>query len=42
MIRAWGTSASHKGMGITAGHWEVFLGYLHATRDKFKVPQRER
>ena len=34
--------ASHKGMGISASDWELFLGHLKATLDKFKVPQRER
>ncbi len=33
---------SHKGMGISAGDWEIFLGHVHATLEKFKVPERER
>ena len=33
---------SHKGMGITASDWEVFLGHLRATLDKFRVPDAER
>jgi hemoglobin len=33
---------SHKGMGITNGDWERFLGHLRATLDKFKVPDGER
>jgi hemoglobin len=33
---------SHKGMGITVGDWEAFLGHLYATLDRFQVPERER
>ena len=33
---------SHKGMGISTGDWEVFLGHLRATLDKFRVPDGER
>lgn len=33
---------SHKGMGISARDWEVFLGHLLATLDKFQVPEQER
>ena len=33
---------SHKGMGITKGDWDRFLGHLRATLDKFKVPDDER
>jgi hemoglobin len=33
---------SHKGMGITASDWEVFLGHMRATLDKFRVPDAER
>ena len=33
---------SHKGMGITARDWEVFIGHVQATLNKFKVPVRER
>jgi hemoglobin len=33
---------SHKGMGITARDWDVFMGHVRATLDKFGVPVRER
>jgi hemoglobin len=33
---------SHKGMGISAGDWEIFLGHLRATLDAFRVPDGER
>jgi hemoglobin len=32
----------HRGMGITAGDWEIFLGHLGATLEKFRVPDAER
>ena len=35
-------AASHRGMGISARDWEIFLGHLHATLDKFRVPEQER
>jgi hemoglobin len=35
-------TVSHKGMGITASDWDVFLGHARATLDKFNVPERER
>lgn len=35
-------AASHKGMGISVGDWEKFLGHLHATLDRFQVPEQER
>jgi hemoglobin len=35
-------ATSHKGMAISAGDWEVFLGHLRATLDKFRVPDGER
>jgi len=35
-------ATSHKGMGISAKDWEIFLGHLHATLDKFQVPTQER
>src|SRR6266568_954679 len=35
-------ATSHKGMGISARDWEVFLGHLRATLDKFGVPDGER
>ena len=34
--------SSHKGMGISARDWELFLGHLRATLDRFQVPERER
>ena len=33
---------SHKGMGISASDWEIFLRHVHATLDKFQVPGAER
>lgn len=33
---------SHKGMGVSAKDWEVFVGHLDATLHKFQVPDRER
>jgi hemoglobin len=33
---------SHKGMGITARDWDVFIGHVHETLNKFGVPARER
>ena len=33
---------SHKGMGISVRHWEIFLGHVHATLDRFQVPGQER
>jgi hemoglobin len=35
-------ATSHKGMGISARDWEIFLGHLHATLDRFQVPEQER
>jgi hemoglobin len=35
-------TTSHKGMGISARDWDVFIGHLHATLNKFGVPARER
>jgi hemoglobin len=35
-------ATSHKGMGISAKDWEIFLGHLRATLDKFQVPEKER
>ncbi len=35
-------AASHKGMGISARDWDLFLGHLRATLDKFRVPEQER
>jgi hemoglobin len=33
---------SHEGMGIRARDWDVFLGHVHTTLNKFGVPARER
>jgi hemoglobin len=35
-------TTSHRGMGITARDWDVFIGHLHDTLNKFGVPARER
>ena len=35
-------ATSHKGMGISARDWEIFLGHVQATLDTFQVLQRER
>jgi len=35
-------TTSHKGMGISARDWEIFLGHLRATLDRFQVPEKER
>ncbi len=35
-------TTSHKGMGISGKDWDVFLGHLRATLDRFKVPEAER
>jgi hemoglobin len=33
---------SHRGMGISEGDWQAFLGHLEATLDTFEVPPAER
>ena len=33
---------SHKGMGISADDWLIFIGHLNATLDKFDLPPQER
>ena len=33
---------SHVGMGISVKDWEVFVGHVRATLDKFQVPDGER
>lgn len=33
---------SHKGMAISAGDWDAFIGHLNATLDEFQVPEPER
>ena len=33
---------SHRGMGIDAEDWSVFVNHLNATLDKFEVPAEER
>lgn len=35
-------TTSHKGMGVSAEDWDSFVDHLHATLDKFQVPNRER
>ena len=35
-------ATSHRGMGVGARDWEAFLGHLHATLDRFQVPEHER
>lgn len=35
-------AASHKGMGISTRDWDLFLGHVRATLDKFQVPEQER
>ena len=35
-------TTSHKGMGISARDWDVFLGHLRATLNRFQVPEQER
>lgn len=34
--------ATHKGMGVTARDWAIFLGHLQAQMDQFQVPEPER
>lgn len=33
---------SHKGMGISEGDWQAFLGHLSSTLDAFHAPPQER
>jgi len=33
---------THRGMRISDGDWQAFLGHLNATLDHFSVPERER
>jgi hemoglobin len=33
---------SHRGLGITDRDWQIFLGHLSATLDRFKVPATEK
>ncbi|HHH45259.1 MAG TPA: group 1 truncated hemoglobin [Gammaproteobacteria bacterium] len=33
---------SHRGMGISATDWDLFMGHLNATLDHFELPARER
>jgi hemoglobin len=33
---------THEGMGITAADWEISMGHLEATLDRFAVPSPER
>lgn len=32
---------SHKGMGITASDWDIFIGHLNATLEIFQLPAQE-
>ena len=32
---------SHKGMGVTASDWDIFIGHLNATLDIFQLPAQE-
>lgn len=34
-------ATSHRGMRISAGDWDAFLGHLRATLSAFEVPPRE-
>ncbi|HEV8632469.1 MAG TPA: group 1 truncated hemoglobin [Thermoanaerobaculia bacterium] len=34
--------SSHQGMGISEENWKAAAGYLVATLDKFKVPEKEK
>ena len=34
--------SSHQGMGISEADWNIAVGHLVATLDKFKVPEREK
>jgi hemoglobin len=33
---------SHRGMGISDGDWQAFVGHVEATLDAFRVPSAER
>ena len=33
---------SHRGMGISDGDWQAFMGHVGATLDHFQVPSKER
>ena len=33
---------SHRGLRIDEHDWQVFLGHVHATLDRFNIPGRER
>ena len=35
-------ATAHKGMGISEGDWQILIGHLNATLDKFSVPAPER
>ena len=35
-------ATSHKGMGITEADWQILIGHLNATLDKFSVPAQEK
>jgi hemoglobin len=35
-------ASSHKGMGISESDWQIFIGHVNATLDKFSVPAQEK
>ena len=35
-------ATSHKGMSISEGDWQIFIGHLNATLAKFSVPAQEK
>ena len=35
-------ATAHKGMGISESDWQILIGHLNATLDKFSVPAPER
>jgi hemoglobin len=35
-------ATSHKGMGISEGDWQKFIGHVDAILDKFSVPAQEK
>jgi hemoglobin len=32
---------SHRGLGISEGEWQIFMGHAQATLRRFEVPERE-
>jgi hemoglobin len=35
-------ATSHKGMGISESDWQIFIGHVNATLDKFSVRAQEK